>query len=187
MTRMRALRSLLSHRTLSLAALVLALGFSGAERAHAQQLGEGMNRSGIVGIQNDTERTLFSGLICTCGCPREALSTCTCEFAAARREELRSELVSGRSVADIQASYAKRYGPQALALPPNEGAHRLVWIVPLVALVASAAFVGSRLRRWSAKRRDPAPSSPLPSSAKAAPRDELDDQLDQELEDLDDR
>ena len=62
------------------------------EVASGQQLGEGMKRTGTVGIQNDDERRLFHSLICTCGCPRETLGTCTCDFAHARREELRALL-----------------------------------------------------------------------------------------------
>ena len=57
-----------------------------------QQLGEGMKRTGTVGITNEEERRLFNSLICTCGCPRETLGTCTCDFAHARRADETTDL-----------------------------------------------------------------------------------------------
>src|SRR5689334_3524118 len=123
----KVLRILFRARILALAAsvLVLAIGLRDPGFASAQQLGEGMERTGTVGIQNETERQLFAALICTCGCPREALSTCTCGFAHERRAELRAALAAGRSVDEIKAAYADRFGPQALVVPPNTGANRL--------------------------------------------------------------
>ena len=43
--------------------------------SRGQEVGQGMVRSGTVGIENDTERKLFWSIICTCGCPRETLGT----------------------------------------------------------------------------------------------------------------
>jgi cytochrome c-type biogenesis protein CcmH/NrfF len=149
-----------------------------------------MVREGTVGIANDTERRLFTSLICTCGCPRESLATCTCDVAARRREALRGELEKGTKFEDIQAGYAELYGPQALAWPPNSGAHRMVWLLPLGALVVSAGAVGVALRRW--QRRSAAgsvtPTSDASAAASSAPakHDEYDDKLDDELRDLED-
>jgi cytochrome c-type biogenesis protein CcmH len=179
--------------------------------AAGQQLGEGMDRTGTVGIQNETERLLFGALICTCGCPREALSTCTCGFAHERRAELRGQLAEGRSIEEIKAAYAGRFGTQALAVPPNVGVNRLLWAVPLLAIVAGAALVVTTLRRWrkrgsasteaDAARQAAAETAPArdggddDSNAKtrkgqrkatAKPkRDAYDDKLDDELKALD--
>jgi cytochrome c-type biogenesis protein CcmH len=141
----------------------VALGVS-AEPARAQ-VEMSQDANGTVGIRNPTERLLFSSLTCTCGtCPQWTLDKCTCGFAAERREELRAELAKGKSIVEIQAEYSKEYGMQALALPPNEGMSRLVWMGPLVALVAGAGLVGVMLRRWSRK------GSQLGSSASQGPR-----------------
>jgi cytochrome c-type biogenesis protein CcmH len=154
--------------------------------AYSQQLGEGMVRTGIVGIQNDDERKLFYSLICTCGCPRETLGTCTCGFALQRRDELRAELAKGRAIDQIQAEYADRFGPQALAVPPNTGGNRFLYLFPIGAIVAGAAFVIMTVRRW--KRRGDAGAEAKPArDGEAAPasRDDYDDKLDDELKNLD--
>ena len=158
--------------------------------AEGQQLGEGMVRSGIVGIQNETERKLFYSLICTCGCPRESLGTCTCGFAHERRDELRALLAAGRTIEDIKTTYADRFGLQALAVPPNTGGYRLIYLIPIGAIVLGAGFVIVSLRRWrtrsagvdaKARERDRKDGA----GAKPGARDDFDDKLDEELRNLD--
>jgi cytochrome c-type biogenesis protein CcmH len=155
--------------------------------ARSQQLGEGMARTGIVGIQNDAERKLFGSLICTCGCPRETLGTCTCAVAHERRDELRAQLEAGRSIEDIQATYVARYGPEGLAVPPNKGSQRLLYLLPL-----GAGIVIVTLRRWrnvgGGKNPDEEGTATGPAGRKGvAPgaRDDYDEKLDEELKSLD--
>ena len=164
--------------------------------ADAQQLGEGMVRSGSVGIRNDTEKSLFNSLICTCGCPRETLGTCTCGTAHARRDELRELLEDGKGIEEIQGLYAQRYGMQGLAVPPNKGIGRAVWAVPVVAILIGAGSVLLALRKWK-KRDDDDNNKPGGGAAAgdgdgkgntagdAKKREELDARIDRELEELD--
>jgi cytochrome c-type biogenesis protein CcmH/NrfF len=154
--------------------------------AFAQQLGAGMDRTGTVGIENETERKLFFGLICTCGCPRETLGTCTCGFAHQRRDELRQELAAGRPIAAITAAYAERFGPQALAVPPNEGASRALYLLPIGVIVAMAAGVVIVLRRWSARGAGARAAAATGAPGAPPKRDAYDDKLDEELRALDD-
>jgi cytochrome c-type biogenesis protein CcmH len=157
--------------------------------ATAQQLGEGMKRTGTVGIASEDERRLFYSLICTCGCPRETLGTCTCDFAHARRDELRALLDQDKTIEAIQELYAKRYGMHALAVPPNTGGSRALWAVPLVAIAAGAGGVLLALRRWK-RRGGPPPGGPGGGTGAAGgerPRDAYDDRIDRELEELDRR
>jgi cytochrome c-type biogenesis protein CcmH len=140
---------------------------------------EGMVRSGTVGIQNDTERKLFYSLLCTCGCPRETLGTCTCGFAHERRSELRASLAEGRTLDTIIAAYVDRFGEVALAVPRSQG----VWMIPLGLIALGTGAVLLTLKRWR-KRSDAEPA--LASGGAAAPRDALDDRLDDELRRMDD-
>jgi cytochrome c-type biogenesis protein CcmH len=195
------------HRPLGhlLAMLVVVVAVAGGPGSAAgQQLGEGMDRSGTVGIQNDTERQLFSQIICTCGCPREALDTCTCGFAHARRDELRAQLAAGRSTEEIKDAYAEKFGPQALAVPPNTGFHRWVWMLPLGAIVVGAVGVILTLRKWKRRgdQRDAETKARREKEARAASGgkkrrggkgdepasasapDDYDDRLDEELRNL---
>jgi cytochrome c-type biogenesis protein CcmH len=154
--------------------------------ALGQQLGEGMDRSGTVGIRSDAERQIFEKLICTCGCPREALSTCTCGFAEERREEVRAMMAQGMNMEAIEAAYAKAFGMNNLAVPPNSGSARFVWMIPLLSIAAMAAFVGLTLRRF---RRRSDGASPPPGEPKGGgeetPKDKYDEKLDDELDRLD--
>lgn len=160
--------------------------------AVGQQLGEGMVRTGIVGIQNETEHKLFYSLICTCGCPRESLGTCTCGFAHERRDELRALLAEGRSIEEIQTAYAARFGTQALAVPPNKGGYRLLYLFPIGALIVGAGLVIVTLRRWrersatgEAKERDAGEGGGRKVEPGPDARDDYDDKLDEELQNLD--
>lgn len=149
-----------------------------------------MDRTGTVGIESEAERKLFFSLLCTCGCPRETLGTCTCGFAHQRRDELRVELAEGKTTEQIQADYVARFGTQALAVPPNEGAQRWLFIAPLAAIVAGAGFVVMSLRRWqkTGGKKPPGDDAPKGGSGKdegPPKRDAYDDKLDAELGRLD--
>ncbi|MBK8251444.1 MAG: cytochrome c-type biogenesis protein CcmH [Polyangiaceae bacterium] len=151
-----------------------------------QEVGQGMVRTGTVGIENDTERKLFWSLICTCGCPRETLGTCTCGWAHDRRGELRQMLKEGMSVEQVQKAYADRFGSQALAVPPSSGASRLLYLVPLALIAVGAAFVITLLKNWSRKGQIPQPTNPQEPGPNTKPsRDDYDDKLDDELRRLD--
>ena len=158
----------------------------GGSMVHAQQLGEGMKRTGTVGIANETERRLFYSLICTCGCPRETLGTCTCDFAHARRGELRALLEEGKPIEEIQKLYSNRYGMHALAVPPNAGGARALWALPLVGIFLGAIGVIVVLRRWKGRGAPPPSGTAGATKANAAEGpDAYDEKLDRELEELD--
>lgn len=174
---------LLVAGVVSLVVLLRSPGF-----ALGQQLGEGMSRAGIVGIENDTERRLFWGLICTCGCPHETLGTCTCSTAHERRDALRAQLSAGRTIEEITAAYAAQYGPEALAVPPNRGSQRLLYLFPLGAIVMGAGLVIVTLRRWKARSATAtaaAREKPAAKGVAAGARDDYDEKLDEELKNLD--
>jgi cytochrome c-type biogenesis protein CcmH/NrfF len=146
-----------------------------------------VDKGGTVGIENETQRELFFSLICACGCPRETLGTCTCTYGNARRDELRDMLAQGLSIQAIQDAYGKRFGSEFLALPPNKGASRLIWALPLVAFIGGAVLVVALLRSWTRRGR----ASARTADAKSADenpdrtRDAYDDKLDEQLKELD--
>jgi cytochrome c-type biogenesis protein CcmH/NrfF len=169
------------------AALVPAVAFAQAKMA------EGMAKGSGIRIKSDQERRVFADLLCMCGgCQRESLSECICGQADDYRSEVRAMLAEGLSQEQIKAEWVRRFGPQALSVPPNEGASRLLYIAPLVGIVAMAAFVVTVLKRFRA--RDVAKAgAAAKAAAKAGPgavagggRDEYDDKLDEELKQLDD-
>jgi cytochrome c-type biogenesis protein CcmH len=152
--------------------------------ARAQQLGEGMERTGVLDIHNEDERRSFADLQCTCGCPRESIATCTCSFASGFRSEVRAMIARGLTQEEIKAEWVRRYGPQALTVPPNSGANRLLYVAPLALIAIMGGFAVMLLRRFRSESDEKSQTAaPLVAGAE---RDKYDEKLDEELKQLDD-
>jgi cytochrome c-type biogenesis protein CcmH len=151
---------------------------------------EAMDRSGVLDIHNEQERAIFSHLRCTCGCPREAISTCTCGSAGEFRKQVRGMIAQGMTLEQIKAEWVKRHnGPDALMVPPNTGAAQFVYLAPLGAIVGMAAIVITALRKFRKKSdqvdaTNKKTTESESAAAKAGP-DAYDDKLDEELKRLD--
>jgi cytochrome c-type biogenesis protein CcmH len=139
-------------------------------------------------IESDSERRLFSKLRCMCGgCARLDLVTCTCSYAAARRDELRAQLKAGMSQDEVIQAYVKQFGTDALEIPLNEGANRLVYAVPIVLVLGGAVFVGLMLQRLrGGGPKPPTKGAGGGSKVDTGKRDDYDERLDEELKRLDD-
>jgi cytochrome c-type biogenesis protein CcmF len=165
------------------ASVLIGIMLAATPAAHAQGMREDMH--GVVGIRSDAERAIFGALRCTCGCAGDLLSTCTCETAEQARNNIREKMRAGETRDAIIAEYEVDHGIDALAVPPNRGVLRAIWIVPIFGIALGAFGLGRMLRRW---RRGDASSAhaiggpPVPS----APRDAYDAKLDDELKGLDD-
>jgi cytochrome c-type biogenesis protein CcmF len=164
------------------AALALGLGLVlGAPDALAQnQHASGPPPvSGMSERFTPAERRLFDQLLCMCGdCERLPLATCTCDFAANTRQRMRDRLASGEAAQSIVDGYVGRYGAAALAVPPDRGHNKALYLVPIFALAAGAGLVVYLARRWTRPRTDAAapattPTTPNPSAYDARIEDEL--------------
>jgi cytochrome c-type biogenesis protein CcmH len=152
--------------------------------ALAQQLGEGMDRTGTLDIRSDEERRVFGDLQCTCGCPRESIATCTCSFASGFRGEVRAMMARGMTEEEIKAEWVRRNGTQALTVPTNSGFNRLIYLAPLAIIAGMGAIVVFLLRRL--RRRGSEKAAAAAPAVAGAKRDDYDDKLDEELRQLDD-
>jgi cytochrome c-type biogenesis protein CcmF len=153
-------------------------------RAFGQANASSSLHAGSVEINDPTEHTLFSNLLCQCGdCPRLPLSTCTCSVADATRSEIRSKLKRGATPEVIMADYVREHGSGSLSVPPNQGALRAIYIVPGILALGGLGLVFTVVRRW--KRRGDAASPRIASSGGPPLRDEYDAKLDEELKRLD--
>jgi cytochrome c-type biogenesis protein CcmF len=153
--------------------------------AHAQTMPGSSGNTGTVHIENDEERSIFSALRCMCGsCARDLLSTCTCETAEEARDHIREKLRAGEKRDEILAEYEAKYGTEAMAVPPNHGAFRMIWMLPVAGIGAGAYAIGRFVSRWRA-HDDAAAADDVPRS-EAVKRDAYDARIDDELRDLDD-
>jgi len=185
--RRRIVRSLVLGA--ALCAALVSLRF--ATPAFAQDvgaMGKDMDRSGVLDIRGDDEKRTFTALQCICGCPRESLATCTCGFAHDFRIEVRAMMAKGMTLEEIKTEWVRQHGPGAMMVPTNEGANRILYMLPLVIIMGMAAFAVTVLRRFrrggvNASARAAAAATP---NAGAGP-DAYDAKLDEELKQLDDK
>jgi cytochrome c-type biogenesis protein CcmH len=176
-------RRTLLRRLVSLPAAALAAAVLPAV-ALAQAPPDGMAQGGGVILRSEAEHPYFAGLLCMCGgCQREALDKCACGVADDYRNQVRAMMAKGLTQEEIKAEWARRYGPQALAVPPNSGANRLLYLAPLALIAVMGAFAVMLLRRFR-HESDEKVGAVAPSVADAR-RDEYDEKLDEELKQLD--
>ncbi len=167
--------------------------------------GTASQHAGSIQIDNPKEKAVFQALRCMCGtCPRELLSSCACSTADQTRERLRMRLAKGDTPQQIIDDYTAEYGTAALAIPPDKGANRAIYMAPLVAIAAAGVGLGVLLRRWRSNEKADKEdaerklaSAGKKSSKKSASsdkgedddpkkRDTYDDRIDEELRSLDD-
>jgi cytochrome c-type biogenesis protein CcmF len=140
--------------------------------------------AGTVEMNNPTERLIFGRLRCQCGgCPRLPLSGCICGTAETARARIRDQLARGDSPETITANYVAEFGTASLTVPPNQGALRLIYAVPIAASLGGLGVVLVAVRRW--KRRGDTAAGPANRPPGPVERDEYDAKLDEELKKLD--
>jgi cytochrome c-type biogenesis protein CcmF len=165
-------------------------------KAFAQSEQASSLHAGSVEIRDENERFIFSSLRCMCGtCARDLLSTCACNAphgAEEARAEIRAKIARGETAQQIIAEYQAIWGVEALAIPPNTGAMRAIYAVPIVAIFGGAVALGVTLKRWLNRSEvvdeggaKAAHAEKIPTRPKGT-ADAYDDRLDEELKDLDD-
>jgi cytochrome c-type biogenesis protein CcmF len=162
------------------ASIVFGIMLAATPAAQAQTM-PGSEHSGTVHIESDAERAVFGSLRCMCGtCARDLLSTCTCETAAEARDKIREKMHAGEARDQIIAEYAADYGPEALAVPPNTGVFRAIWVVPVAGIGLGALGLARLMKKWRGG------TAPAAKASARADVDPYDARLDDELKDLDD-
>jgi cytochrome c-type biogenesis protein CcmH/NrfF len=114
------------------------------------------------------------------------LSTCPCSSADEARENIRAKLRAGEARDRILAEYADEYGAAALAVPPNRGVLRAIWLVPMVSIALGALGLARLMRRWRSGTGLSPGAGSEGRKGEGGARDPYDAQLDDELKDLDD-
>jgi len=170
------------------ASVVFGIMLAATPAAHAQTMPGSTGNTGTVRVESDAERSIFSSLRCMCGsCARDLLSTCTCETAEEARDTIREKLRAGEVRDQILAEYEAKYGTEAMAVPPNHGAFRIIWVLPVAGIGAGAYAMARVVKRWrSPGDGEGASGLEPPAVGPALPRDAYDARLDDELKDLDD-
>jgi cytochrome c-type biogenesis protein CcmH len=98
------------------------------------------------------------------------------------RQDIRKRLAAGETRDQILDAYVAQYGNRILAEPPAEGMTRVLYLLPPLVLVLTAALIVVVVRRFTgsqAAQAQAAYSTPVPAA------DRYSAELDDELRDLD--
>ncbi len=82
-------------------------------------------------------------------CRGQSVAESAAPAAQAIRIEIRRRIELGQSRAEIEAYLEGRYGSDIILTPPRSGIGGVVWVLPVVAVVAAIAGLGIALQRWS--------------------------------------
>ncbi|HEU4538458.1 MAG TPA: cytochrome c-type biogenesis protein CcmH, partial [Polyangiaceae bacterium] len=154
--------------------------------ARARAQGSSSLHAGAVEMRTQAERDIFPLLRCSCGgCPNLPLSNCACPTADEGRTLVRAYLEKGLAREEILDQYAGKFGSSYIAVPPNKGKLKAIWMLPLAVIGAGATGAAFVLRSW---KKNNAAARPAAAGGPGAPaeRDEYDRRLDDELKRLDD-
>ncbi len=91
------------------------------------------------------------------------------EAAVAMRTRVEQLMREGRSDEQIRAWFVDRYGEWVLLEPPRHGRHWIVWLGPLVLLLAGAGVVARRMRIGAPRQDATDPGADLPADLAADP------------------
>lgn len=95
-------------------------------------------------------------------CQNESVADSPSELSRQMRAVIREKLRSGESEDQIIAYFVAKYGDWILLEPPRRGVLWLVWLAPILTLVAGLVMAARFLRRVSGRVPRPVSSEFLP-------------------------
>jgi len=80
------------------------------------------------------------------------VADCPTETCAQWRAKIGEMLAEGNSEQEILDYFSARYGDHVLQVPPKRGFFVLVWILPVIAIIAGLVWLVYLMRGWSQQR-----------------------------------
>jgi cytochrome c-type biogenesis protein CcmH len=112
----------------------------------------------------------------TCG--GRNLADCPTDTCTQWKQEIKSQLEQGKTPQEVMQYFNVRFGPTVLQEPPKEGAVLVLWVLPVIGLIALAAGGVVVLRRVTAHK----PAVAMPDQpATAEPADAYVARLEEEV------
>ena len=94
------------------------------------------------------QRAVGLGAVIRCPvCAGQTINDSNNEMAQAMRAVVREQLKAGQSDADVLAFFQQRYGDGMLLIPPKNPATLLLWVFPLLGILAGVGVLRAYFRR----------------------------------------
>ena len=103
-------------------------------------------------VSEDTVHEVATQLRCVV-CQNLSVADSPSEMAGQMRAIIRERLAAGESPDEVQRYFVQRYGEWILLSPPRRGFNLLVWLLPLVFVIAGFAVVAILVHQWTRRRR----------------------------------
>ena len=116
--------------------------------ALAQDGAQPTPQPGGTQVSDDQVNAIAKQLFCPV-CQNVPLDVCGTQACADWRAEIRSMLAQGKSEQEIKDYFSSRYGQRVLATPEARGLNLLVWVLPIVGVVAGVVVAAIALRRMA--------------------------------------
>ena len=99
----------------------------------------------VAPVTDDQVNAIAGQLYCPV-CENIPLDVCGTRACADWRAEIRAMLEQGKSEAEIKAYFANRYGQRVLSTPEARGLNVLVWVLPVIGVLAAIGVLAVTLR-----------------------------------------
>jgi cytochrome c-type biogenesis protein CcmH len=96
------------------------------------------------------------------------------ELSHQMKDVIRRQLAAGKTPEEVKAYFVARYGEWILLKPKAAGFNLLIYLLPLLAVLAGAAVIALAVRRWT-RAPSPAPAGDAAAAEAAAEDAEADD------------
>ena len=103
-------------------------------------------------VSEDTVHEVAARLRCVV-CQNLSVADSPSEMAGQMRAIIRERLAAGESPDEVQQYFVQRYGEWILLSPPRRGFNLLVWLLPLVFVIAGLVVVALLVRQWTRRPR----------------------------------
>jgi cytochrome c-type biogenesis protein CcmH len=101
------------------------------------------------GAKTDSERVQSIAKSVRCPtCRGQSVADSDAPAAANVRKDIQRRVAEGQSNDEIRSALAARFGDSILLTPPRSGVAGLVWVLPVLALVAAIGGITLAFRRW---------------------------------------
>jgi cytochrome c-type biogenesis protein CcmH len=118
-------------------------------------------------VSDDEVNEVAKDLFCPV-CESTPLDVCPTQACADWRELIRTQLSEGKSNEEVHEYFARQYGDGVLADPPKRGFNLILWLFPLVAVVAGGALFLRYMRHLRQEGKE-APSVAVAASVVSTP------------------